>query len=80
MNEESNSKLMSVFTATEKELVAFWGKRFSKVFPAFVRSCPEHLKVHFGTTVKGSWWVGGGGRRGEREEGGGHGGYSGLSH
>ena len=33
VKEESNSMFMSVFTATEKELVAFWDKCFSKYFP-----------------------------------------------
>ena len=27
--------LMSVFTATEEELVAFWSRCFSKVFPTY---------------------------------------------
>ena len=33
VNEESNSMLMSVFTATEEQLVAICGRCFSKVFP-----------------------------------------------
>ena len=35
VNEESNSMLMSVFTATEEEGVAFCGRCFSTVFPAY---------------------------------------------
>ena len=39
VNEESNSMLMSVFTITEKEFVANWGNRFSKVYlPYFTES------------------------------------------
>ena len=34
VNEESNSMLMSVLTATEEELVAFKGRCFTKVSPA----------------------------------------------
>ena len=41
--------LMSVFTATEKELVALWGRCFSKVFPAYFTESKDvlSLSLHF---------------------------------
>ena len=36
--------LMSVLTATEEELVAFWGRCFTKVFPAYFTESKEKTK------------------------------------
>ena len=49
VNEESNSMLMSVFTATEEELVALWGRCFSKVFPAYFTESKDvpSVSLHF---------------------------------
>ena len=37
--------LMSVFTATEEEFVAFWGRCFSKVFPAYFTESKDVLFI-----------------------------------
>ena len=49
VNEESSSMLMSVFTATEEELVAFWGRCFSEVFPAYFTESKDVplISLHF---------------------------------
>ena len=56
VNEESNSMLMSVFTATEEEFAAFWGRCFTKVFPAYFTESEDVLSVflHFVCYVSSS--------------------------
>ena len=49
VNEESNSMLMSVFTATEEELVALWSRCFTKVSPAYFTESKDVplVSLHF---------------------------------
>ena len=49
VNEESNSMLMSVFTATEEEFVVFWGRCFSKIFPVYFTESKDvpSVSLHF---------------------------------
>ena len=54
VNEESNSMLMSVFIATEEELVAFWVRPFSKFSPSYSTESKDVPSVCLHS--KCLWW------------------------